>query len=72
MASPSLSIPQLLRRNADLFAENPSIINESSNWLTHAGLLKQIEATTSSLNSLGIGRNDRVVSRCSDTALPRP
>ncbi|MDA0349995.1 MAG: AMP-binding protein [Verrucomicrobia bacterium] len=60
MATNSLSVHRLLAQNADLFAERPSVINESLNSLTHAGLLKHIEATVLSLNSYGIGRNDRV------------
>ena len=51
------TVPQLLRRGAD---SAPAIGTPGRPWLTHAGLRALAQRTTTSLNAMGIGRNDRV------------
>lgn len=60
MNSLNLSLGSLLDQVAEAHGALPAILNEDSAVLSHSELNKHIAETVDVLNSLGVGRNDRV------------
>ena len=56
----SSTLGALMAHNSEQFSREPAILSDPNQSITHLQLFGQIEETVAVLNSLGVGRNDRV------------